>query len=151
MCADENVKKVIRRRVTSDPQGKSLTEQSHKVSCDVNNIMAKYHRTGVLPVRGALMPLFGDFSHVVDYQTCCQAMIDIQTSFDRLPAEARKKFRNNPLELVEFLKDESNHEEAIKLGLIEKTTLEAAQAASQPVEDVSSSTQIDNKSEKSDK
>lgn len=38
-----------RVRVTTTFSGKSMTHQSHAESCDINNIIRKFDRTGVLP------------------------------------------------------------------------------------------------------
>ena len=81
--------------------------------------MKKYRTTGVLPTRQGT-PQFGDFSNVSDYQSACNAMIEAQTSFAELPAEVRSRFRNNPAELISFIEDSKNKDEAIKLGLIPK-------------------------------
>ena len=37
-----------------------------------------------------------------------------------LPSRVRRRFDNDPAELMEFLADEANREEAVMLGLIEK-------------------------------
>lgn len=47
-------------------------------------------------------------------------LIDAQEKFDALPASIRKRFDNNPLNMVEFCKDPENHEEGVKLGLFNK-------------------------------
>lgn len=38
-----------RYRVPFYPVGESLTEQSHKHSCDINNIVQRHQRTGGIP------------------------------------------------------------------------------------------------------
>ena len=35
-----------------------------------------------------------------------------------LPSDVRSRFGNNPAELLDFLNDNSNYDEAIRLGLI---------------------------------
>lgn len=41
-------------------------------------------------------------------------------AFNLLPATIRKRFGNDPAELMQFLQDKDNHEEAVKLGLLTK-------------------------------
>jgi phage internal scaffolding protein len=35
-----------------------------------------------------------------------------------LPAQIRSRFDNDPAKLIDFLENEQNHDEAIKLGLV---------------------------------
>lgn len=96
----------------------SLTRQEFAAEADINNIMSKY-AAGLAPIpSGDRTPLFGDFSDIGDYQSNMQRMIDAQEQFMQLPSKIREKFRNDPGELLEFLADESNRDEAIKIGLI---------------------------------
>ena len=41
-------------------------------------------------------------------------------SFEKLDVNVRKRFENNPQKLLDFLKDDDNRDEAIKLGLVER-------------------------------
>jgi len=101
--------------------GEALTKQSPKEECDVNYIVAKYKETGLLPP-SQREPRFGDFSNVRDYQSSLNAVIAAQEAFDELPAIVRKRFSNEPAELLAFLEDPRNKDEAIKLGLVEAPT-----------------------------
>lgn len=108
-----------RKRVQVFFAGESRVEKSHRDKCNINSIMSRYQRTGLVPVSRAA-GAYGDFSGVVDYHTCVQAQRDAEGAFMSLPAEVRKRFRNDPGELLAFLGDEANREEAIKIGLIPK-------------------------------
>lgn len=60
----QKVKPVVRHpfsrlRVLTVNVGESLTHQSHAESCDVNNIISRYDRTGVLPLPSR-EPQYGD-------------------------------------------------------------------------------------------
>lgn len=96
----------------------SLTRQEFVAESDINNIMSKY-AAGLAPIpSGDRTPMFGDFSELGDYQSNMQRIIDAQEQFMQLPSRIRERFRNDPGELLSFLGDEANREEAIKLGLI---------------------------------
>ena len=99
----------------------SRTQQQFKEECDVNNILRNYVNTGVLTHTAAVPPEFGDFSEVPsDYG---EALVLIERSkemFNALPSDVRDRFDNKPQNLVQFLKDESNREEAEKLGLVNR-------------------------------
>ena len=103
-------------------QSVSRTKQSFKKEADINCIMAKYSKTGVLvdpsriPTR---MPQFGDFSSVVDYQGLCNKKIEVDNYFMSLPASVRQRFDNDVNKLIAFMADEKNVDEALKLGLVD--------------------------------
>lgn len=107
------------KRVQIFFEEKSLTEQSHKKKCDINNIMAKYRQTGILPV-STKSPLYGDFTSSEDFHTACNMVIKAREDFEQLPSAIRKRFDNDPGKLVEFLHDPTNVNEAIELGIMEK-------------------------------
>lgn len=97
----------------------SRTKKAMKDECDVNKIMKKYKTTGLITHVNQTKAQWGDFSDASDYQQALNSLINAQESFERLPAVVRKRFDNDPGKLLAFLDDESNNEEAIKLGLKE--------------------------------
>ena len=99
----------------------SMTQQHFKDECDINQILARYQKTGILVEPGVgsgLSPVFGDFTDVVDYQTAQNAIIDVQETFAQLPSSLRARFDNDPAALLAFLGKEENRNEAISLGLV---------------------------------
>lgn len=110
--------------------GESMTQQQFKAECDVNNILAKYKRTGMLSHIQKHQGNFGDFSSIEDYQTSLGKLMQAQQSFESLPSELRAKFDNDPAQLISFLSDEKNNAEAVKIGLkIERKAPETIQGA----------------------
>lgn len=105
------------KRFQTKQGGPSKVQQHFKESCDLNYIMAKYARTGILPVNRN-QPQFGDFTNIKDHASALNAVMDADNAFMSLPAKIRKRFGNNPQYLLEFVNNEQNREEAIKLGLI---------------------------------
>lgn len=106
------------RRVVQICEGPSLTEQHHADEVDINQIVLRYQKTGVLPHRGGT-PSYGDFSGVVDYHSACEAVRQAEAEFMTLPPDVRKKFGNDPGALLAFLADEDNRAEAVRLGIVE--------------------------------
>lgn len=96
----------------------SRTKQSELEACDINNIMARYATTGVLTHLASGQPLYGDFSEVEDYQTSLNKVMSAEERFNSLPSDIRKKFDYDPQKMVEFILDEKNREECVKLGFI---------------------------------
>lgn len=97
----------------------SLTKQSFKDECDINNIVSRFAKTGVLDHEVLVKPKFGDFLGVSDYQSALNQVIEAEEAFDNLPAKVRSRFKNQPVEFLEFCADEKNYHEMVELGLIE--------------------------------
>lgn len=96
-----------------------MTHQSFQDECDINKIMKRYQDTGMIEHVREISTNYGDFSNVDDYQTALNKVISAQESFDALPAEIRKRFKNDPAELIDFMNDPKNAQEAVQLGLLE--------------------------------
>lgn len=96
---------------------RSRTKPEFYKDCNMNNIMAKYRRTGVLgdPIKRA--GFYGDFSSGADFAEMMRKTTNAQSAFNELPAFIRSRFQNDPQQLVEFLHDSKNDAEAIELGL----------------------------------
>lgn len=101
----------------------SMTRQAHKDECDINFLMDRYERTGLYydpaEIGSNRQPQFGDFSGF-DYLEAMNAVVDANDRFAALPARLRARFENDPAQLLFFLQDEKNREEAVSLGLLEK-------------------------------
>lgn len=104
-----------RGKVFSKP---SLTDQSFRIRTDVNCIMARVRKGAPLPTGKELM--VGDFSNAPDLHEILQKTNKVKESFMRLPPEVRNRFRNDPQRFIDYMSDEKNHDEQIKLGLREK-------------------------------
>ena len=97
----------------------SMTQQHFKEECDVNNILAKFVRTGVLPANCRPGDYF-DCSTIQDYQDCLNRVIEAQENFDTLPSGIRKYFQNDPGKFLEFVQNPENIDKGIELGLYSK-------------------------------
>jgi len=95
----------------------TLTQQHFKDECDINNILRQFNITGLLP-ENPLSPRYGDFTGISDYQTALNQVIAAEDEFMRLPADLRARFDNDPAQLIQFLENSDNKDEAIKLGLV---------------------------------
>ena len=95
-----------------------FTEQSHKSQCDVNKIIAKYDKHGLLQHVSRFEAQFGDVSGI-DFKEAQDLVAKAKSSFNDLPSEIRNRFKNSPQELLAFMDDPNNRDEAIKLGIID--------------------------------
>lgn len=94
----------------------SRTVQSGKDDADINNIVAKFMKTGVLP--GSIIPpTYDAFMDVFDFQSAMNATLFARQEFMKLDAKVRQRFGNDPQQFVEFCSDRSNLDEMRKLGL----------------------------------
>ena len=108
----------------------SLTQQQFKEEADINTIVDRYLRSGVLPTP-VNMPQYVDFEGVFDYQTAMNTIRAADENFMRLDARVRARFNNSPQEFLEFFANPDNTEEAIRLGLAVPN--QAATGSKEPV------------------
>ncbi|UYD39200.1 MAG: internal scaffolding protein [Wigfec virus K19_141] len=120
--------KTKRKRVTYHSDLPSKTQQHMKETCDINCILKKYQKTGMLSHVSNSKGQYGDFSKFSDFQNNLNQVKEAMHSFDALPSHVRKRFGNDPSQLLDFVYNPENREEAEKLGLVPKKA-EAPQLA----------------------
>jgi len=94
----------------------SLTQQQFREEADINTIVNRFLKTGVLPTPNTF-PQYVDFEGVFDYQSAMNLVRAADESFMRMDAKVRSRFNNSPQEFLEFFANPENVEEAIRLGL----------------------------------
>lgn len=99
-----------------DVKSKSVTEKSHRAECDINKIIARAEKTGLMPIATS-RGMYGDFTGM-DYESMLNKVTSANQAFSSLPASIRKRFNNNPAELLNFLDQAENLDEARELGLL---------------------------------
>lgn len=97
---------------------KSLTEQCHKDMCDVNNIIRKYDKTGLLEHVNEHQAYYGDYTEVDEYREALNKVITAQNMFDELPSDLRRRFGNDPGQYFEFVSNPENRDEMVRLGMM---------------------------------
>lgn len=108
-------------RVRPDISGKSLTQQQFQAESDINNITQRYiPGTPIGGMPNGRQPMFGDFSSL-DFQRMQNAVVDIEQQFASLSARLRKRFNNDPYQLIRFVENPANEAECRKLGLLPGT------------------------------
>lgn len=96
--------------------GPRITKQEPEADANVNNIVARYFKTGYLPETGKA-PKFGDFTGP-GFQEMRNAIAAIDTQFMLLPPKVRKQFGNDPHALISFVNDPANAVKAAEMGLV---------------------------------
>lgn len=104
-------------RSQQHPGGESLTHQSMAEQTDINYIMAKYEKSGVIQHLNRYQGQYGDFGDVPGYHEALQRVMDADDMFMSLPASIRDRFGNDPAKFIDFATDKSNLEEMRKMGL----------------------------------
>lgn len=106
--------------------GGKLTQQHMEGVTNVNSIMDRALRTGSIPagpgIPNGRKPMFINLSGESFHEMLIKVQ-DVQGRFAALPAKVRKRFAQNPLNLLKFLEDEKNLREAVSLGLVDESTL----------------------------
>ncbi len=100
--------------------GPGKTKQSFSERADINHIVARYQRTGMLENVRENPGVFADVSLIEDYPGMIKKLRFAKESFEQLSVSLRNRFHNDPGELIAFVSDDGNRPEAIKLGIIPK-------------------------------
>lgn len=96
----------------------SMAQQQFAEECDINHIMLKYNTTKQFTHLTSKQGVYGDFSQITDYREMLETVRYADEAFNTLPAEVRARFRNDPGQLLDFIQDEKNYDEGVKLGLL---------------------------------
>lgn len=97
-----------------------MTKQSFQDESNINTIMQKYVKTGVIDYVKDHPGNFVDLPLVEDYQAALNVVIKAGEAFDELPGSVRRRFENNAVGFLEFMDDPEKMEESVELGLRER-------------------------------
>lgn len=100
--------------------GASLTVQSMAEDADINVIVKRFGLTGRLP-EDPRVPTYGDFTGISSYRDALEVVMAADSAFMEFPADVRARFGNDPQLLMDFVGDDTNVDEARKLGLLKPT------------------------------
>lgn len=107
------------KKVTTINNLPSRTKQEFAKDCDVNQIVAKYRKTGsITHVRNSTNGVYADMTDAPGFLEATQTVAKARQAFEEIPAHIRNQFGHDPENLMRFLNDPKNHEEAIKMGLM---------------------------------
>lgn len=107
-----------RERLPKGDFGESRTHQSFAESADINNIMKRYEKNGVIDHFNQYQGEYGDFTAVTDFHSAMNVVTNAQQMFMSLPAKIRSKFGNDPGNFLEFATDDANVDEMREMGLL---------------------------------
>ena len=104
-------------RVTFSSKLPSRTIQDPRDECDVNKLMAKYRKTGMITHLAKHPPRYEDVSGAVSYQEALNIVGAAEREFSKLSAKIRAKFDNDPGKFLDFVSNPDNAEEMYDLGI----------------------------------
>lgn len=94
------------------------TRQEFAAECDINVLLDRYEKTGVLTHYSRVEPVYMDLSNgVPDLATALAYLEHAQESFMQLNASARREFDNDPVKFVDFASRPENIERMREWGL----------------------------------
>lgn len=93
-----------------------FVQQHCKDECDVNKILGKWKVTGQLTHASSKTPMYLDCSSI-NYKDALDSVLGVQDLFSSLPAEVRKKFKNDPALFCAFADDPENSQQLLDLGV----------------------------------
>lgn len=131
-------KRVNRIREVAEHKDDGRTLQSQQEATDINTLLKHYRKTGTFTHISHEIPQYGDFSNVSDFLDVQIQVKVVEKLFMECSAEVRARFGNEPSQLLDFLADPANEQEAINLGLAEgkivtiEPEVQAEPASSQP-------------------
>lgn len=125
-----------RVRISKTFETPSLAKQAERDVCDINRIMARYVKTGLIEHTQKHGGVYDDIAGVQDYHTSMLQILAAEKAFMSIPASVRKKFNNDPGEFLEFAQNPENLSEMVEMGLApaprdleaERLSAEATQA-----------------------
>lgn len=95
----------------------AVTVESFGEEADINTMMRRFGVTGQLEQRAGT-PMYGDFTSAPDFRAALDTVNDARERFLSLPPLVRERFANDPAELLGFVSDAKNFDEAVRLGLV---------------------------------
>lgn len=100
--------------------GGGRTKVNHANECDINQIMKKFQKTGVLPETIKKNPQYGNFAEAHTYQEAQNIVILAQEQFQGLPSAVRERFGNDPQNFLAYASNPQNAQGMVDLGLATK-------------------------------
>ncbi len=111
-------KKTPVRQAFTEP---SLTKQSFKKECDINVIMSKYQKSGLISHINTHEARYGETS-AQSFTEAQYLVAEAQSMFAELPSKARRYFNDDPKAFLAFTENydpETDKQQLIDLGLSE--------------------------------
>lgn len=105
--------KPVRKKFTKPTR----CRQSEADQTDVNTIVARHQKTGVVNHLNGKPAMYGDFSQANDLKEALDLTMAAQEGFMELPAAVRRAAENDPRVMLEMLGSEEGTDVLVEAGL----------------------------------
>ncbi len=95
----------------------SGAKQSMKDECDVNKIVLRYQKTGLITHLAGGVPAFVDVSELGDYRSVIEQVRSVEAYFAGLPATVRAVFANDARSFMDYLEGNPDVSDLEEVGL----------------------------------
>lgn len=99
------------------PEGETMTRQEFQQECDINYLIDRYEKVGVISHMNPTPPQFLDVSEVPDLLEAQRILAAAGEAFMTLPAKVRREFDNDATQFVMFAQDPANVGQMREWGL----------------------------------
>ena len=133
-----------KRKVSISFAENGRTKQAFREECDINTIMARYMKTGILDHVKQGVAQYLDVTGA-DFQDAQNLISGANSMFQALPSAVREQFENNPAYFLEFMENPENHAKAREMGLLaaQAETSNPPTGSTRSVEPAQSSTNVE--------
>lgn len=122
-----------RNIVVTDATGPARTKQAFAEECDVNSIMQKYQKEGVITHVTKHQANYG-FASSNDFRESVELMGKANDMFAELPSSTRKKFDGSVENFLDWVQDPENASQLDEMGALTETPAEPSPAVQPPSE-----------------
>lgn len=111
-AASGRTPKAPRHRVVLDcSNSPSMTKQAHRDECDINQIIARFDRTGLITHLKTNPGEYLDVAEVGTYREALHRVRAVEGAFYALSAEDRAKFDNSPARYLDWASQERTEDD----------------------------------------
>lgn len=103
--SDKRIRENTRIDFTADGVGR--TKQSFAKEADINNILARYKKTGAISHLAKFEGSYGDATSI-DLHAAMNTVKNAEDMFGELPAEIRREFDQDPGKFLDFVQNPDN-------------------------------------------
>lgn len=104
----------------------SKVQQHQADDCDMKTIISRFLKTGEITHISPQKMQFLDATSASSYDQSLQLVLDAQDTFHELPSHLRSRFENDPRQFLNFMDDPTNLDEAVELGLVQRSPQKTA-------------------------
>jgi phage internal scaffolding protein len=93
----------------------TLTKQSMRNECNINYIVNKFQKTGVITHRNQFEAQYDDATGI-DFKEALDMVKAGESMFAELPSAERRSFNNDPAKFMNWINNPDNQDDMIKRG-----------------------------------